>query len=355
MTQSMFRRRPIQLLLLGALLFIVASAVPPAVISQLRPLSPGQSLSFSTKPAAGISIVAHIDGSQGLPTDNRDRPDCLSDTPGYSCFVASADIRMVSAQTTSEGDDDGEVWADSVLQVLVDEDVVAELNDSLLLDARSTFPVADAVSRMSISVPALASGMSSDPFIREGLQYFFPFSTSRQSYPYFDSTTQYPLLLDYVRETKHHGVETYEFHHRFTNLSLDRESERAINFPVELNSHLDVLASSGVGVPRYAVDRTLWVEPESGTIIDIHENLHLFFAADEPQSTDRSFQPSPDYTIFHTISQWDDETIAQQTATAEDVLSTLRTLQVVAVVLKTLALLAVLGGVVLLFREHRSA
>ncbi|GAB3648636.1 porin PorA family protein [Corynebacterium nasicanis] len=357
MSQSLFRRRPIQLLLIAALLFVLSSAVPPAVIALLRPLDVGQSLTFSTRPNETMSLLAPIDGSQGIPAANRDRPECQGSTPlpaSYACYVLTVPSRQVTALTTSESDTADAVQADAVIQVRFGEDVLTEMHDSVLLDARSTFPVGTPVSQMSISVPDLASGMASEPFVREGLQYFFPFPTARQSYPWFDMTAQEPLLLDYVGETEHHGVETFEFHHRLDDRHMDRTSSRAISMPAEVNGLLDHLADSAVGIPSYAVDRRVWVEPETGTIIDIRAEYHLFFAAGEEETTHRSFAPDPAYTIYHTVSEWDDATIAQQSAEASSVLTTLRSLQILAVLGKALALLAALWAVVLLLRERRS-
>ena len=360
MSQSLFRhlwrRRSIQLLLVAALLFVIGSAVPPVLISLMRPLAVGQSLTFTTLPNDTVSLMAPVDGSQGIPQPNRDRPECagggMPEVP-YSCFVVTLPSHQTTALTTSEAADDSEVTVDAVMQVLFGETVATEMHDIVVLDARSTYPVSDPVSQMSISVPNLASGMATDYFVREGLQYFFPFPSSRQSYPWFDMTAQEALLLDYVRETERHGMETYEFHHRFPDLAMDRNSAHAITFSADVNATLDEMAAADFGIPRYAVDRRVWVEPESGTIVDSRTEIHLFFADDSAESTTRAFTPSPDYTIYHTVAEWDAATIAQQTEEAAAVLSTLRALQVFAVVLKTAALIAVLAGVVLLLRERR--
>lgn len=363
MSQSLFRhlwrRRSIQLLLVAALLFVIGSAVPPALIGLMRPLAVGQSLTFTTVPTDTVSLLAPVDGSRGIPQPNRDRPECagggMPEVP-YSCFVVTLPSHQHTALTTSEaGQDgeDGEVTVDAVRQVLFGETVATEIHDSVVLDARSTYPVSDPVSRMSISVPDLAGSTDLDPFVREGLQYFFPFPSSRQSYPWFDATTQEALLLDYVRETERHGVETYEFHHRFTDLAMDRNFAHAISLTAEVDTPLDGRAAADSTIPRYAVDRRVWVEPESGTIVDNRTEIHLFFADDSTESTTRAFTPSPDYTLYHTVAEWDAATIAQQKEEATAVSSTLRTLQVFAVALKAAALVAVLAGVVLLLRERR--
>lgn len=120
MSQSLFRhlwrRRSIQLLLVAALLFVIGSAVPPALISLMRPLAVGQSLTFTTLPNDTVSLMAPVDGSQGIPQPNRDRPECagggMPEVP-YSCFVVTLPSHQTTALTTSEAADDSEVTVDA--------------------------------------------------------------------------------------------------------------------------------------------------------------------------------------------------------------------------------------------------
>lgn len=341
MSESVFRRRPIQLLLLGALLFIIASAVPPVVISQMRPLEAGVSQTYSTRPNDTLSLLAPLSGTAGVPEPHRGRPECAAGEypqAPYSCFVVDTTSHRTTDLETRKGPDTEELAVDARTQVTVDGDVLAELDDEVILDARSAFPVPDPVSRMALSLPEPVGEVQSDPFVREGLQYYFPFPTGRQSYPLFDPVSRRELLLDYVGETERNGIDTYEFHHRFVGLEVPR----------------DLLGdTSGPGTPRLSVDRTVWVEPESGTIIDILVDTHLYFAADDRETGERAFSPSPDHTIFHTVSTWDEDTLARQADHAASDLSTLRFLQVMAVGLKGAALIVVIAAVVLLLRERR--
>lgn len=365
MADTILRRTPIQLLLVGALLFLLASIVPPAVIGWMRPIDSGLSLNFATRPAPTMLITATSTGLGEIPEENVGRPECRLADPSapsapssradlpYSCLTAVRDTRQVTALTTSDAPKRGEVEVDALLQVRQQDTVLAEIDDSLRLDRRSTFPVSDPVSHLTVSIPHLGSGAVDEGFVREGLHYFFPFPTSRESYAWYDMAAREPLWLDYVGETRHNDVDTYEFHQSIPAIEMSHQSAVTIALRPEEQESLATHADSGLGTPYYAVERTVWVEPESGVIVDIRTEPHLYFAADATEAAERAFAPSRDYTIYHTLAEWDEETLAQQHDQATDVAGTLRALQVFAVLLKTLALILVGWAVVLLVRERR--
>lgn len=349
------RRRPIQLLLAGVLTFLVASAVPPAIIAQMRPIPDGLNITFHSRPFDSLSLVAPLNGAAGIPEPNRDRPECREGSyPAvpYSCFVVEAPISRTHVVTTSAAPESGEVDVDSLMQIAVGDQVMAEITDGQRLDRRSAYPVSDPVSYLTLSVPALDSGITREPFVREGLQYFFPFPTGQESYLFFDQAVSDPLLLDYVGETEHNGVDTYEFHHTFTALPAGTDPEIALELGDEAIFALGAVGDQGLGSPWYAVDRTVWVEPQTGTIVDLLTEVHIYFAPDSAAAETRAFSPSRDHTIFHSVIEWDDTTLQRQHDYAAEQVSTLRVLQVLAVALKTIALILVAAGVVLLLRER---
>lgn len=359
MSQSFLRRTPIQLLLLGLLLFVIASTVPPLAIAQMRPLPSGLSADFVTRPAPTLLLTATPAGGGQLSPENLRRPECRTPDPAllpYSCLVETVETRQVTTLTTSDAPEKSDVSVDALLQVRGGpggEAVITEINDSVRLDRRSSYPVSDPVSHLTISVPALDQGMAGEGSVREGLQYFFPMPTSRESYAWFDLTAREPLWLDYVRETRHNGVDAYEFHQSVSGIDLSSHADTAVELRVEEQIELDRAADSGRGVPWYAVRRTVWVEPESGTIVDIHTEPHLYLAAGADEAEERAFAPDTDYTIYHTASSWDEETLAHERERAQGTVDTLRGLQIMAVLLKTLALILAVWGTVLLLLERR--
>lgn len=345
MPEAFLRRTPIRMLLLAMLLFIVAGAVPPIVIGQMRPIGIGISEQFRTRPAPTVMYgTSSADGAP--PPENQDSPACRGDTPAAlpnSCFMVIRDSQHTRTLTTSRAPDKSEVNVDVLTQVETDGGIEVEIDDSVRLDRRSGFPVSDPVSNLVLSLPEWDSGIASEGFVREGLQYFFPMPTSRQSYPWYDTTARRPLWLDFVREVEHNGLDTYEFHHTVTALDLNDV----------LSSTLEEMAVSGPDTPWYSVRRTVWVEPQSGTIVDVHAEPHLYLAPDTAAAEARAFDLSLDHTIYHTTLDWDDGTIDRAYERAQGAVVKLRVLQIFAVLTKTLALGVTLAGVVLLLRERR--
>ncbi|MDO5670896.1 MAG: porin PorA family protein [Corynebacterium sp.] len=357
MTRGILRRRPIQLLLLAALVFVIASAVPPAIINTMRPLKPGQSFTYATEPSETVSLVTSHAGDT-IPEPNRDLPECTEpitlETPSR-CLSAIIPSQQVTAVTTSETDEKDTVSVESVMQVWMMDTVMAEIRNTAIVDAHTVLPIPTPSAQMAVSVPDLSSGMATDPFVREGMHLFFPFPTQRVSYPWFDISLVDTVLLDYVGEEEVDGIDAYVFHYRLDGEALDRDSPNAISLDPEFDGPLDLLESSGFGALHYAVDRTLWVEPETGTILNQRELNHIYFANDDAESTARAFHGDPDYSVFFSDAPWDADTRAQQHTTASEQLSTMRWLQVFSVGLKSLSLILVLVAVALLIRERRKA
>lgn len=191
-----------------------------------------------------------------------------------------------------------------------DDTLSGESSETVLLDRGSRFPVRE----------------KDAPAPREGLRFFFPFPTERVSYPVYDPVPDRAFLIDYVSEGEHNGVEAFEFHHTDT-------------FEVEDGTW-------------FHVERTMWVEPRSGTLLDVVESGHLFRAADRSEAEARATEPDPGHTLRHSSERWDDATLARQQDTATGVGGTLRLLQIFAVLMKALALVAALTAVALLLRDR---
>jgi len=354
-SEAFLRRTPIRLLLLALLLFVVAGVVPPFIIGQMRPIEIGMTEEFRTRPASTmVHGVPTADGSP--PRDNQHRPECrdvpLTEMPP-SCFLVVRESQHTLTLTTSSAPKKGEVNVDAITQVQISGRVASEIHDSVRLDRRSSYPVSDPVSHLRHSMPERRSGVGEEDFVREGLQYFFPMPTSRQSYAWYDTTARRPLWLDFVGETERNGLDTYEFHLTETALDLSGQMSSLLEMRDDEQAVLDELAASGVGTPWFAIRRTVWVEPQSGTIVDLHLEPHVYFAPDAATAEARAFDLDPDHTIYHSTLDWDDETLARVHDRAQGTVQKLRVLQVFAVLTKALALVVALAGVVLLLRERR--
>jgi hypothetical protein len=157
----------------------------------------------------------------------------------------------------------------------------------------------------------------------EGLSYRFPFHTEKRTYPYFDPIAQKAFDADYAGDEDVHGLATY----RFTqNIGYDADGKLVdpVKYPSLYASGDDgkVTATAAMwDIPGdnpdekitmtryYAAQRTLWVDPESGTIVkeDVHAN-HYF--AREP------LQPEATLADYRVASN--EETIESQVNAARD-------------------------------------
>ncbi|MCS5480546.1 DUF3068 domain-containing protein [Corynebacterium sp. YIM 101645] len=357
MTQSVFRRPPIRLLLLLAVVtFLLGSLVPPLLISQMKPLPTDLQTPYRSNPAETVMLAPTAMTEGAVPEENRARAECregtFPDVP-YSCLVVETPTHRELTVATSAAPARDEVDITATRQLHAEETLLAEVSDTLRLDRRSTYPVSDPVSELSVTIPALDLETTTGFSVREGLQYFFPFPPERRSYPRYDTVAGRPLLLDYVGEVERAGLETFEFHHTFTALPLTAPDDNRPRQEETEDSVFTTLEAWGLGSVWYAVDRTVWVEPKSGTLVDTQERIHIYFAADHPEAEERAFIPAPEFSILHTSATWDGATVERQHERAAGVASRLRVLQVSAVALKTVALAAVIWAVVLLLRERR--
>ncbi len=132
------------------------------------------------------------------------------------------------------------------------------------------------------------------PVRHDGLSYRFPFHTEKKTYRYFDPIAQKPFDVNYDTQEDVNGLTTY----RFTqNIGYNREGKLAapVPYPSLYAGQEDskVTASAAMwgvqgGDPAeqitmtryYAVQRTFWVDPVSGTIVKQTEHANHYFARD---------------------------------------------------------------------------
>lgn len=154
----------------------------------------------------------------------------------------------------------------------------------------------------------------------DGLTYRFPFDTEKKTYPLFDPIAQKAYDANYDGEEDVNGLTTYKF---TQNVGYDAEGK--LVEPVKYSSLYEDDADAQVtaraalwgveGDPEepitmsrfYAAERTLWVDPVSGTIVKTDEHAYHYYARDalRPEVT------FADYTVTTT-----DETVESQVADA---------------------------------------
>jgi Porin PorA len=156
----------------------------------------------------------------------------------------------------------------------------------------------------------------------DGLAYRFPFDTEKRTYPFFDPIAQKAFDANYDGEEDVNGLTTY----RFTqNIGYDADGK--LVEPVKYASLYENDEDSQVTAPAgqwgvdgdpsapitmsryYAAQRTMWVDPVSGTIVKAKERANHYYAREalRPEVT------FADYTVTS-----NEETVENQVADARD-------------------------------------
>lgn len=160
------------------------------------------------------------------------------------------------------------------------------------------------------------------PLAHEGLSYRFPFHTEKVTYQYFDPIAQEAFDANYDAEDDVNGLTTYVFKQNI-GYNADGKLVKPIRYPSLYSDNEDgeVTARAGqwgltdepdedVTMTRYyAVQRTLWVDPVSGTIVKTKEHANHYYAR-EPETPEATLA---DYTVTST-----EETVEERVSAARD-------------------------------------
>lgn len=366
------RRKLLTLLGVVVVLLLVGSLLPQFIIFFMRPLSTSLDEEFTTTPTDAIVL-------------------------GKSHTITSKTHLQTSPSKKSK-----HARLTAQKQIQLDGQLALTLDDSIELIRRSGFPVADPTSTVSVTLPDNNTTISSDAFIREGLQYFFPSETERRSFDYFDPIAQRPAPLDFVDRDEHAGLRTYLFHQRLDPVNLVEAGVRARTQPEQVGETVtgdrrhrlaelpddqqkairslertlpadqlytaEERARNGLAAaqlvpvhPYYSVDRKIWVEPKSGTIVDTVDSVLIVLAASDQDAADdanawhagKSLNPSR--TVLGTTLRWDDRTVESQRDNAAHQLQTLRFFQWISVVSNALVAITVIAMVVVRIRGQRKS
>jgi hypothetical protein len=131
------------------------------------------------------------------------------------------------------------------------------------------------------------------PVVHTGLVAKFPFETQKKTYNFWDSTLKASYPIKYEGTTNIEGMTVYKFGQTIAKT----KSGETNDVP------LSVLGLSGDGNVTadnmYAVDRTLWVEPNTGVIIK----------RVEAQNSTLDYQDEPRVTTTKAVITYDAKTI----------------------------------------------
>jgi hypothetical protein len=184
--------------------------------------------------------------------------------------------------------------------------------DRVTVDRATGMPTGDPVAQLQA-----VAGTPPIELPRDGLQYVFPVDTQQQTYPYFDLTARATTDVEFIEETTIDGLPVYRFSQEVGPVDLLRAT-RDTSMRQGLTREGWGLAESGdadadevVFMTRfYRNVRDIYVEPQSGMIVNINERPHIYFgtAADDQYLTWLAYQ-----------AEYNEATIAQRIADAQRV------------------------------------
>ncbi|HMT50392.1 DUF3068 domain-containing protein [Dietzia sp. UBA5065] len=391
---------------LGTFLITIALALVFFVVPAQKktPLDINSTTVTETYPGAVLVGKAL---ASNTPTDlNSDRPECRAPAASrggdaetvagdeaqdtevkfpVSCFIDN-DIPMYSQRRVQAVEpSDADVITLQAAQSLFREDITGPTGveglinasiDRVTVDRVDAMPIDEAVSSLQV---VASSGDNSAPtgFVREGLQYKFPFDTEQRDYDYFDANTFTTNPISFVGETEIAGIPAYEFTQVLGPIDMwssirDHFAKISDGYDPAVESVLASYRREGMtagqwglgGDPKREVDmrrfytntRTIWVNPATGQIVNGTENVYQFFAEDQAEAeaffNDKAAMEAekaePTRTAVRFGSGWNEETKEMTLSGAQETADTLNTFgRIAPAVLGVLGLLALIGGILL--------
>lgn len=382
MKRYLWPRSPLAWVVIAAVIFLVlGTVVPPLYNNQTRPLAFDQNIDTVTAPSAGVWMEApeFIAGAKASG-DSKD-PQCQEKQAPMWCYLHHDLLTIERNTTTSEvAEDDALANSDSLSRLLAGDTPLAQITEHSVLNRESTYPVAAPKDKWRFVLPALDTGMARTDFERDGINYFFPSGTEQRSYPFFDLATQSSTAVDFTTTEKLDGIPTYSFHHDIQPISL-ADMRKSITAEVDTGTGDKQLAAEDFRIsgpakrfydaesrellgldatervtvePFYTIGRDISVEPTTGTMVDLRENIKIFFAADEKQAgTMVANDDTEDRSILAADLRWSDETRAERLNEVRPVIRTIRALMVVGWAGKAIGVGLLLCAAYMYMRRHR--
>ncbi|WP_408920704.1 DUF3068 domain-containing protein [Corynebacterium marquesiae] len=382
MKRYLWPRSPLAWVVIAAVIFLVlGTVVPPLYNNQTRPLAFDQNINTVTAPSAGVWMDAPEFIAGAKATGDSKDPQCQEKQAPMWCYLHHDLLTIERNTTTSEvAEDDALANSDSLSRLLAGNTPLARITEHSVLNRESTYPVAAPKDKWKFVLPALDTGMARTDFERDGINYFFPSGTEQRSYPFFDLATQSSTAVDFTTTEKLDGIPTYSFHHDIQPISL-ADMRKSITaevdtctgdkqlaaedfrisgpakrfYDAESRELLGLDATDRVTVePFYTIGRDISVEPTTGTMVDLRENIKIFFAADEKQAgTMVANGDTEDRSIFAADLRWSDETRAERLDEVRPVIRTIRALMVVGWAGKAIGVGLLLCAAYMYMRRHR--
>ncbi|KAF0968206.1 MULTISPECIES: DUF3068 domain-containing protein [Gordonia] len=170
---------------------------------------------------------------------------------------------------------------------------------------------------------------------RTGFQYKFGFDVQKRDYAYYDLNTRQDCAAKFQGEEEIDGVKTYHFACDVPETDLsslpNAQGEAALGTMLTMPARWWGITGRGVRpndpvtMHRYAAaTRHVWVEPETGTIVDGREDQHQYFKS--PDQSEATPAPVREFRMdaLKGTFKWADQTVANQADKASGYLNQLK-------------------------------
>ncbi len=270
----------------------------------------------------GVALPALVlDRALPLPLDRTFH--AVSTAPGAQVATGPSpaeemDLTVERTTTTSATEVDSVAAVDTEITVSSGGTQLARVVDRADLNRESTYPQAGGRTTLRVEAPVLGTlrqvvERDVQGEAREGLKYFFPADTEQRSFAFFDLLRGDSAPIDYADKTTIGGIDAYVFRHRLPAVQLSEDSRRGLAGDFYTREELDRFGlEAGTYVvmhPFHSVAREVSVDPATGTILDVEEQVRVVYAADAAQA-DGAVPASPGRTLISADLRWDDATRA---------------------------------------------
>lgn len=192
---------------------------------------------------------------------------------------AIENLTLGDEEATEEAGDDVRVWFGSTSIRAADGTVISRSQE------RVAFGATDGVAVNCCEAYSETTEGDRTAANREGQVYKFPFNTQKKTYKWWDGTLGETVDMKFVEETDVDGLKAYKFE---SSVPKTEVGEREVPGSI-LGEDEDALIATSM----YENTKTLWVEPETGAIIDRNEHTVTTLAyegEDRVTATDANIQ-----------------------------------------------------------------
>ena len=381
------------LIVLGAAALVLAIALPTYVVPKGKVLPLNAVSTTGTDPIESNLLDSAALGANKVLPEHANKAECRGDKPQISCFIGTGTpLQSQRFTVAQEPSDDKQVTLEvgnTLFRTDRDEprNLLSATIDRITLDRETQMPIDEAVSTLDLqptmpgsegateqsNTPGESFTSANEPFTRPGIQYQFPMGTDRKSYPYFDNQVLTTKDIDFVEQIEMDGEEVYHFKQTveptevYPNLrnmleadgELSKSDEASLaslrlKFPAEQwglskDEIRNVPAAEkkdenkpegeeetlpDVEMSRYyTVNRNIFVQPDTGVIVDGHEEIWMFYAQDQDEANE-SAQPenrkeemaNPERTATYFPAKWNQSAKDGQMEKAKEGLKSIHTM-----------------------------